>query len=587
MASANTLLHEDQFLCSICLDVFTDPVSTPCGHNFCKSCITGYWTSSGQTQCPMCKEKFHRGPELRVNTALREVVELFKKTRVREEDSPVKPGEVPCDVCPGTKRKALKSCLVCLASYCQTHLEPHQRAPALKRHKLINPVGNLEDRVCKKHDKTIEFFCRSNQMWVCVVCLKDHMSHETVSLEEEFGERKTQLRKMNNQINQKLHTNCVKVQEITSSIMHSRKVAEKVMADSVEIFSSLVASIKAIQAELIEVMEERQRAAEEKAIGFIKELKLEMAELERRNKEMEQLLQTEDLLHLLLQSPASLSTSPPTRDWSRISFHSPLCVKTVRRATAELKQTLSKEMERVVREVKLSGGEADRDKETAEKQMKTPSEETESLFKDELMRIQQHHAVDVTLDPDTAHACLILSVDRKQVRDGGEKRNLPDNPKRFDSCHFVLGKEGFSKSFYYEVQVKGQSGWEVGVVRESINRKGFDVSLSPAKGCWTVGLYWGRYQANSDPPVILPLRQKPQKVGVFVDYEGQKVSFYNVETRALIHSFTGCMFTGSAPSLEGILWYFTGSTLSTRLHPLLRPNIDVESSSAPLTITPV
>ncbi|KAM4627705.1 E3 ubiquitin-protein ligase TRIM21-like [Polymixia lowei] len=196
---------------------------------------------------------------------------------------------------------------------------------------------------------------------------------------------------------------------------------------------------------------------------------------------------------------------------------------------------------------------------------------------DELMR---DHAVDVTLDPDTAHACLVLSEDRKQVRGGGEKRNLPDNPKRFDPCYFVLGKEGFSKSFYYEVEVKGQMTWEVGVVSESINRKGISSSFRPANGCWTVSLNHGRYEDKSDPPVILHLTQEPQKVGVFVDYEGQKVSFYNVETRALIHSFTGCMFTGSAPSLEGV----PGS----RLHPILRPSSSyVEYCSAPLTITPV
>jgi hypothetical protein len=100
---------------------------------------------------------------------LREVVENFKTMRHRGKDeSPAKAGNVPCDVCPGMKRKALKSCLVCLASYCKTHLDPHQIAPALKRHKLVNPVENLEDRICKKHDRLLELFCRTDQTCVCV-----------------------------------------------------------------------------------------------------------------------------------------------------------------------------------------------------------------------------------------------------------------------------------------------------------------------------------------------------------------------------------------------------------------------------------
>ncbi|XP_023254969.1 nuclear factor 7, brain-like [Seriola lalandi dorsalis] len=130
MSAASNLRSEDQFLCSICLDVFTDPVTTPCGHNFCKNCITTHWDISDRCQCPMCKKVFKRRPELHINTLLSEVVAQFKleaqqKTSSSSSEQQVsKPGEVPCDVCTGTKLKALKSCLVCLTSYCETHLEP-------------------------------------------------------------------------------------------------------------------------------------------------------------------------------------------------------------------------------------------------------------------------------------------------------------------------------------------------------------------------------------------------------------------------------------------------------------------------------
>ncbi|KAM3875046.1 zinc finger protein RFP-like [Diretmus argenteus] len=592
MAYASPPLPQDQFLCSICLDVFTDPVSTPCGHNYCRACITAYWASSELRKCPMCNQTFYRIPELRVNSGFRDMVEYFKKMTVEDggafylgdiydiytDDSTAKPGEVPCDVCCGTKLKAMKSCLVCLVSYCQTHLDPHQRVAALQRHKLIDPVENLQDRVCKKHDKMMELFCRREQVCVCVVCLRnDHMTHETVSLGEEFGARKAQLRQMKRQIKRDVKAKCLKVQENKLLVTQSRKEANQLIADSGEVLCGLAASVHIHMMQLVGLIEEQQRAAEQKAEGFIYQQQQEVAELQRRSAELEQLSKTEDHFPLLLHSLSPISSPSHVKDCSGISADSFLCVEAIRRDVAQLKETFIKEMKKLIREVRLSCGEANEGKQTFEKV---------KPFEDELGKIQQQYTVDVTLDPDTAHSCLVLSEDGKQVRDGGAKRNLPDNPKRFDFCHFVLGKEAFSSGrFYYEVTVKGQTGWEVGVVRESIKRKGFNISLSPGNGCWSVGLYWGNYQANANPPVALSPSQKPQKVGVFVDYEEGEVSFYDVNSRALIYSFTGCTFTESARTLRNILQYYTAGPAKTtgRLHPLLRPSAD----SVPLKITPV
>ncbi len=153
--------------------------------------------------------------------------------------------------------------------------------------------------------------------------------------------------------------------------------------------------------------------------------------------------------------------------------------------------------------------------------------------------------MDVTLDPDTAHPNLILSDDGKQVRHGDIRQKLPDNPERFDTCPCVLGKEGFSSGrCYFEVQVKGKTEWTLGVARESINRKG-TITLTPNDGCWTVILRKGdEYKACEDPRVSLSLRVKPQRVGVFVDYEEGLVSFYDVESRYHIYSFTAQVFSG-------------------------------------------
>jgi tripartite motif-containing protein 39 len=177
--------------------------------------------------------------------------------------------------------------------------------------------------------------------------------------------------------------------------------------------------------------------------------------------------------------------------------------------------------------------------------------------------------VDVTLDPDTAHPKLILSEDRKQVRCGDVWQDLPDNPERFDISVCVVGKESFSSGrFYYEVQVKGKTGWCLGVATKSINLKG-TIYLNPEDGYWTVMLRNGQYWAGAVPTVPIFLREGVQKVGVFVDYEEGRVSFYNVEARSYIHSFTGCTFTEN-------------------LYPFFSPgNNYTGQNTTPLVITPV
>ncbi|XP_042244213.1 E3 ubiquitin-protein ligase TRIM21-like [Thunnus maccoyii] len=518
MSAASCLRSEDQFLCSICLDVFTDPVSTPCGHNFCKNCINKYWNINVPCKCPMCKKVFYTRPELHVNTFISEMVSQFRQEAQQKasssssEQQAAKPGEVPCDVCTGTKLKALKSCLVCLTSYCETHLEPHLTASRLKRHQLMDPVENLEDRMCMKHDKPLELFCKTDQTCVCMLCsVLDHKTHEFVPLKEEYEGKKAELGKTEAEIQQMIQKRRLKIQEIKHSVDLSKKDANREIAEGVQVFITLMESVERSLNELIETIEEKQRTTEKQAEDFIKELEQEISELMKRSSEVKQLSRSEDHLHLLQNFP-SLKAAPPTKDWTEVSVRPPSYEGTVVRAVTQLEETLSKKMKKLLGEV-------------------------------ELKRVQQY-AVDVTLDPDTANPDLILSDDGKQVNHGDVKKNLPDNPKRFTRYVNVLGKQSFSSGrFYFEVQVKGKTNWTLGVARESINRKG-EFSLCPQNGYWTILLRNGNeYEACNYPSVRLSLKSQLQKVGVFVDYEEGLVSFYDVDVAALIYSFTGCSFT--------------------------------------------
>uniref|UniRef100_A0A3Q0SFC1 B30.2/SPRY domain-containing protein n=1 Tax=Amphilophus citrinellus TaxID=61819 RepID=A0A3Q0SFC1_AMPCI len=445
---------------------------------------------------------------------------------------------VPCDVCAGTKLKALKSCLVCLASYCETHLEPHLTASRLKRHQLMEPVENLEGRMCTKHDKPLELFCRTDQTCVCPLCsVLDHKTHEFVPLREEYEGKKAELRETEAGIQQMIQKRRLKIEEVKESVKMSKDAADREKAEGVQVFTALMGSAERGLKELIKEIEDKQETAEKQAEGFIRDLEQEISKLMKRSSEVFQLSHSEDHLHLL-QSFTSLKAAPPTKDWTEVSICPPLYEGTVVRAVAQLEEKLRKYLKK-------------------------------KLFEAELKRVQQY-AVDVTLDPDTANPHLILSDDGKQVHDSGVKKNLPDNPERFSQCPSVLGTQSFSSGrFYFEVQVKGKTDWDLGVATESINRKG-EIRLKPQEGFWTVVLRNGNeYRALAGPPVSLCLKSAPEKVGVFVDYEEGLVSFYDVDAAALIYSFTGCSFT-------------------QKLHPYFSPCIDDgDKNSAPLIICPV
>ncbi|XP_049892363.1 E3 ubiquitin-protein ligase TRIM21-like isoform X4 [Epinephelus moara] len=516
MAAASSLLSEDQFLCSICLDVFTDPVTIPCGHNFCKTCIKHHWNINDQTQCPVCKKQVDRRPELHVNTFISEMAARFRQSvKIKASSSSQQhradTGEVLCDVCTETQTKALKSCLVCLASYCETHLEPHQRVTGLKIHTLIDPVENLESRMCKKHNRPLELFCKTDQMCVCQFCTESsHKRHHVISLKDEYEGKKAILGKIEAKVQQMIQERRLKIKQFKKSVELSKEDAEKQTAASVQVFTDLIQSVERSLADLIEMIKERHNTTEKQAEGFIKELEEEISELMKRSSELEQLSRTKDHL-LLLQSLLSLNPFQPTKDWTEVRVHSS-CEGAVRSTVTQLEGTLSKEVKRLCANL-------------------------------EVKRVQQF-AVDVTLDHETANHHLILSDDGKQVSYGDVKQNLPDNPKRF-SLYSVLGKQSFSSGrFYYEVQVKGKTAWTLGVARESVNRKDTFITLSPTNGYWTVCMSKrNQYEACAGPSIHLSLKSKPQRMGVFVDYAEGLVSFYDIDAAALIYSFTGCRFT--------------------------------------------
>ncbi|KAM9328245.1 uncharacterized protein KZ484_019582 isoform 2-T3 [Pholidichthys leucotaenia] len=330
--------------------------------------------------------------------------------------------------------------------------------------------------------------------------LRDRQNFHTLSLCES-EKRQAKIRETKAQIKLMIQDRQMKIIKIKRSAELCKKSSETQISDSLRVFHGLVDYVQSSLDKLIDEIEEKRSTAQKQAESVIQQLEHEISELTKSSSKMDQLSHSEKDLDLL-QSFSS------TAKLAEISVCQPSYVESVTTTVNQLKEKLSTEM-------------------------------NSFLTKAELNSLQQF-AVDVTLDPDTAHPSLKLTDNGKEVYCSSAIQHVQDNPKRFNSGSNVLGKQSFSSGrFYYEVQVKGKTAWDLGVVKESITRKG-SISASPENGFWTICLRRGNKIKASDLSINAKIH--PKKVGIFVDYDKGLVVFYNVDSAQVIHHFTNCSF---------------------------------------------
>ncbi|XP_035271135.1 E3 ubiquitin/ISG15 ligase TRIM25-like [Anguilla anguilla] len=346
MAEGGGLLDQDQFSCAICLDLLKDSVAVPCGHSFCMGCIKRYWDQDDHTgiySCPQCRQTFTPRPVLGRNTMLAEVVEKLKKTGLQAAPPAhcyAGPGDVACDFCTGRKRKAVKSCLVCLASYCETHLQPHYESPAFKKHKLVKATGNLQEKICSHHDKLLEVYCLTDHQCICYLCTMDeHSGHKTVSAAAERTEKQRQLEETQNKFQQRILEGEKELQDLRQVVQSLKRSAQAAVEDSERIFTELIRSIERRRSEVRELIRDQEKAAVSRAERLLERLEQEIAELRRRDAELEQLSHTEDHIHFL-QSCQSLCAPPGPGDFLSITVSPHDSFEAVRKSVSELNDRL-------------------------------------------------------------------------------------------------------------------------------------------------------------------------------------------------------------------------------------------------------
>uniref|UniRef100_A0A3B4AKG5 Uncharacterized protein n=1 Tax=Periophthalmus magnuspinnatus TaxID=409849 RepID=A0A3B4AKG5_9GOBI len=451
MAERELQLDHETFSCCICLDLLKDPVTIPCGHSYCMSCVNTHWNGEVGKQsysCPQCRQNFTWRPVLMKNTLLAALVEELSRCAL-----PAAPvahcsaahGDVSCDLCSVRKVKAVKSCLQCLVSYCKEHLQPHYDVAALKKHRLVEPT-DLQDNVCSLHDEVMKMFCRTDQLCICYLCSVDgHKGHDTVLAVTKRHEMQRELEDSIQKIRQRIQEKQEQVDLLQSQTDDAIRCGNKAVGETDRVFTQIARLMERTRTEVKKHIRAQQEAEERRVKELQDKLQQEITELKRRYNNLERLSHTEDHSGFILTFP-SLSKLSEESDFSASETRSFLFLDVVTSAVAELRDKLL-------------------DPSALDQAWLTLPEVTSRA---ELLS----YAHSVTLDPNTAHTLLSLSAEDVIVRHMSSQQEHPEHPDRFTDFAQVLTKEALTGRCYLEVKGRCEDYFSVVVASKDIRREG-------------------------------------------------------------------------------------------------------------------
>ncbi|XP_023202721.1 tripartite motif-containing protein 16-like isoform X1 [Xiphophorus maculatus] len=550
MAQRGNQMDSGKFSCSVCLDVLKDPVTIPCGHSYCMDCIKDHWDGEDQMKipsCPQCRKGFIPKPILVKNIMLSELVEDLKKTGFHAAPADhcyAGSDDVACDVCTGRKMKAVKSCLVCLVSYCENHLKSHYDVPGLKKHMLVNPSKNLQQNICSRHDEVMKIFCRTDQQCICYLCLmNEHKGHETVPAAAERAEKQKELQESRQQIHQRIQDQEKDVKLLQQEVEAINVSADKAVEDSEEIFTELIRLLQERSSDVKQQIRSQQETEVSRVKDVQEKLEQEITELKRKDAELEQLSHTEDHTQFLLNYPSLPALSESTHS-SSINIRPLRHFEDVTAAVSELRDKVQDVLRDPSKNISL---------EINDMNVLVPEPKSRAGF--------LKYSREITLDPNTVHSRLLLSDGNRKVTRMEQQQSYPDHPDRFTYYAQVLSRESLTGRCYWEVEWtgEGKTTVHVAVSYKNISKAGrsSECSLGLDDKSWALSCNTNSYtfyHNNIETPVSGPVSSR---IGVYLDHRAGILSFYSVsETMTLLHRVQ----TRFTQPLHAGIWLFNQGT---------------------------
>ncbi|KAM6919087.1 tripartite motif-containing protein 16-like [Xenentodon cancila] len=529
-------LDQETLRCLICLDLLKDPVAIPCGHSYCLNCIKTFWDEEEEKKipsCPQCRRMFTPRPELLKNTMLAAVVEQLKKTGLQAAPADhcyAGPEDVVCDFCSGRKLKAIKSCLVCLASYCEEHLQPHYDVTPLKKHKLVDPSKNLQDNICSHHDEVMKMFCRTDQKCICYLCSVDeHRGHDTVSAAAERTERQREMEVSRQQIQQKIQDREKDVKRLQQEVEAINQSADQTVEDSEKMFTELISLIQKRSSDVKQQIRSQQETEVSRVKELEEKLQQEITDLKSKDAELKQLTNTKDHIVFIRNSTTATYLSKSIYFPFFHSFYLQH-FRGVKMAASHLRDEMQEVLKEEWMKSSLMVSEVD----------VSPSKEPKTRA-DFLQWFQE-----LTLDPNTAHTNLSLSKENRKVTYVMVGQRYSYHPDRCVAKNQVLSRESLTGRCYWEVE-KGVGG--VAVVLAYKNSKTVKEMFGENAHSWALHVSKRSQKFKHKSTSNHVLSPVTSRIGIYLDHRAGVLSFYGVsKTTTLLHrvqtTFTQPLYAG-------------------------------------------
>ncbi|XP_068129665.1 E3 ubiquitin-protein ligase TRIM39-like [Hyperolius riggenbachi] len=480
--------------CSICMEIYRDPVTLPCGHNFCWDCITQAWDHQvhlWEFKCPECQRIYRKRPELERNTTLHNICEAFHSTETEHEQN-----GIFCNYCDFSVL-ATKSCLQCETSLCDHHLRKHDRSVG---HTLLPATTDLGKRKCSVHKKILEYYCTEDATCVCVSCyvIGEHVGHKMTSLDEASEKKKKKLR---NDL-QKLMAETEEVDKRVQSLEECRRKAQEKANDETErvtvLFRDLRRQLEDLEKRIMSDIIRQVQCYDD----VIRQLEMKKKELSRKMRHFDDLCNMTDPLTVLQESDTGDLCDIKDRERHDKQLHDgeDLDVSGISHA---LHTGLSNIMSGVTRRIYIQ-------------------------------------LEDIVLDINTAGNKLHISDDGKIATWSDMLQERPEAPERFQ-YYQVLSSQSFSSGqHYWEVDVGGSDRWIVGICYPSIDRRGDQSLVGWNNKSWCLHYTFYHYYMKHDRKQIRLSGKIPiDRVRIDLDYEAGQISFYTLgDPIRHLHTFT-------------------------------------------------
>ncbi|KAG8428928.1 hypothetical protein GDO86_018814 [Hymenochirus boettgeri] len=498
MASADL---RDELICSICTDIYSDPVTLPCGHNYCHGCIgdvLGTQEGSGVYSCPECRAEFQDCPALQRNRKLGNIAQRFLSTQPDNDG-------IHCTYCIHTTVPATRSCLYCEASLCHTHVRGHSKSA---EHVLTEPTTPLSNRKCSIHHKILEYYCCEDGTCVCTSCglVGDHRGHKVEPMDEASGKKKEKLRQDLGKLTPERDETERRIQRLQET---RREVKGKAAGETERItalFRDIREQLEALEKRVLSEISKQEVVVSLTLTELIQQLEIKKDELSRKIHHIEGLCSMADPLSVLQEQESDGDPESGDEDTERDDIK----VSAIGNLDMDLiSETLLTGLAGIVTGVKGS--------------------------------IYGQEVPDLLLDINTAGNYLYVSGNRKFLSLSHKNLNRPQTPVRFQPPQVLSTRRFHSGQHYWDVEGSESENWAVGVSYPSIGRRGGQSYIGNNNKSWCLfrqgeNLYSVRHNYRETD---LPHVPSCNRIRISLDYEAGRLSFYELSDPIRhLHTFT-------------------------------------------------